>query len=192
MLRKILAYGIAAGLVVAVPLFGLAVAMNGREPVPYGMAIGYLTMLVALSAVFIAIKRHRDIDLGGVIGFWRALGLGLGISVVAAVFYVAAWEAALALTHMDFAGSYANLFIEQQKAKGIGGEALAKLVAEMEAFKADYANPSYRLAMTFAEVFPVGVLVSLLSAALLRNPRFLAQRRAEPRIGSADAPTSGS
>jgi hypothetical protein len=62
----------------------------------------------------------------------------------------------------------------------------------MEAFKADYANPSYRLAMTFAEVFPVGVLVSLLSAALLRNPRFLAQRRAEPRIGSADAPTSGS
>ena len=192
MLRKILAYGIAAGLVFAVPLFGLAVAMNGREPVPYGMAIGYLTMLVALSAVFIAIKRHRDIDLGGVIGFWRALGLGLGISVVAAVFYVAAWEAALALTHMDFAGSYANLFIEQQKAKGIGGEALAKLVAEMEAFKADYANPSYRLAMTFAEVFPVGVLVSLLSAALLRNPRFLAQRRAESRIGSADAPTSGS
>ncbi|MBA8886351.1 hypothetical protein FHW12_000542 [Dokdonella fugitiva] len=109
MLRKILAYGIAAGLVVAVPLFGLAVAMNGREPVPYGMAIGYLTMLVALSAVFIAIKRHRDTDLGGMIGFWRALGLGLGISAVAGLFYVAAWEAALALTHMDFAGSYANL-----------------------------------------------------------------------------------
>ncbi|MBA8886352.1 hypothetical protein FHW12_000543 [Dokdonella fugitiva] len=62
----------------------------------------------------------------------------------------------------------------------------------MEAFKADYANPFYRLPMTFAEIFPVGVLVSLVSAALLRNPRFLAQRRVAPRIGSADAPTSGS
>jgi hypothetical protein len=177
MLRKILSYGTVAGLIVGVPLFGLTVAMNGHPPTSYGVVAGYLTMLVALSAVFAAIKRHRDADLGGVIEFWPAFGLGLGISVVAGVFYVLAWEAALAVTHMDFAGGYAKILIEQQKAKGVTGEALANFTAEMERFKAEYANPLYRLPMTFAEIFPVGLLVSLASAGLLRNSRFLPARR---------------
>jgi hypothetical protein len=47
----------------------------------------------------------------------------------------------------------------------------------MEAFKVQYANPMFRLPMTFAEIFPVGVLVSLVSAGLLRNSRFLPARR---------------
>jgi hypothetical protein len=39
-----------------------------------------------------------------------------------------------------------------------------------------YDNPLYRLPMTFAEIFPVGLLVTLVSAVLLRNPRFLPAR----------------
>jgi hypothetical protein len=177
MLRNILSYGVVAGLIVGVPLFGLTVAMNGHPPAPYGVILGYLIMLIALSAVFMAIKRHRDADLGGVIKFWPAFGLGLGISIVAGVFYVLAWEAALAFTHMDFAGGYAKALVEQQKAKGVTGEAMAKFTADMERFKAEYANPLYRLPMTFAEIFPVGLLVSLASAGLLRNSRFLPARR---------------
>jgi hypothetical protein len=46
----------------------------------------------------------------------------------------------------------------------------------MEAFKLQYANPMIRMPMTFAEIFPVGLLVSLVSAGLLRNPRFLPAR----------------
>ena len=48
----------------------------------------------------------------------------------------------------------------------------------MEQFKVQYANPLFRLPMTFIEIFPVGVLVSLFAAALLRNPRFMAARKA--------------
>jgi len=47
----------------------------------------------------------------------------------------------------------------------------------MERFKTMYANPAYRLPMTFVEIFPVGVLVSLMSAAVLRNSRVLPARR---------------
>jgi hypothetical protein len=140
------------------------------------MLIGYSIMLIALSTVFVAIKRRRDVDLGGVIRFWPAFGLGLGISLVAGVLYVVAWESAVAVTHSDFASTYANALIEQQKAKGVTGEALAKFIAGMEQFKIQYANPLYRLPMTFAEIFPVGVLVSLVSAGLLRNSRFLPAR----------------
>ena len=176
--RRVLSYGVIAGLIVGIPLFAMTIAMAGRPPLEYGVALGYLIMLVALTAVFAGIKRHRDDDLGGVIRFWPAFGLGLGISVVAGVFYVLAWEAASAITQVDFADGYAKFVIEQERAKGASAEALAKLSAEMDTFKVQYANPLWRLPMSFAEIFPVGVLVSLISAGLLRNRRFLAARRA--------------
>ncbi|HEY1614378.1 MAG TPA: DUF4199 domain-containing protein [Rhizomicrobium sp.] len=176
MLRKILFYGLIAGLIVGIPLSALVVTMNGHE-MHYGMLIGYTTMLIALSTVFIAIKQHRDNDLGGVIGFWPALGLGLGISFVASLIYVAVWETTVALMHLDFASGYAKSMIAQKKASGVMGPALAKFTAEMEQFKVQYANPLYRLPMTFIEIFPVGVLVSLASAGMLRFSNVLPARR---------------
>jgi hypothetical protein len=176
MFRRIFVYGVVAGLIVGISLFATTVGMHGHS-LRYGLVVGYLTMLIALSTVFVAVKRHRDLDLGGVIGFWPALGLGLGITIVASILYVLAWEAALAVSHMDFATGYAKAVIAEQKAKGVAGPALARVVAEMETFKLNYANPLYRLPMTFTEIFPVGVLVSLFSAGLLRNSRILPARR---------------
>jgi hypothetical protein len=178
MLRFILNYGVVAGLLVGVPLSVVTLSMSGQSMMHYGMLIGYLTMLIALSAVFLAIKRHRDVDLGGVIRFWPALAIGLGVSAVASVIYVVAWESACAIAHVDFAGAYARAMIAEQQAKGVSGAALEHFKAEMEAFKVQYANPLYRWPETFAEIFPVGVVVSLVSAGLLRNSRFLPARRA--------------
>lgn len=177
MLRTVLKYGVIAGLIVGLFEFGTVAAFAGMPPLKYGMVIGYTTMLIALSAVFVGIKQHRDVDRGGVIGFWPALGVGLGVSFIAGVFYVAAWEAVQAFTHMDFAGDYARAMIAHEQANGASAEALAKFTADMETFKVQYADPMFRLPMTFVEIFPVGVLVSLVSAGLLRSPRFLPARR---------------
>jgi hypothetical protein len=176
MLRKILSYGALAGLFAGGCLSAMAILLASRGMLEYGEVAGYLTMLIALSAVFVAIKRHRDRALGGVIGFWPAFGLGLGISFVASLFYMASWELAVAVTQVDFATSYSNFLIDQEKAKGASAEAIAKLSAEMEQFKVMYANPLIRLPMTFLEIFPVGLLVSLVSAGLLRNRGFLPAR----------------
>ena len=176
MIRTILTYGSIAGLIVGIPLFAMAVAFAGQPPLPYGVALGYLIMLVALSTVFVAIKRRRDGALGGVIRFWPAFALGLAISLVASLFYVVAWETALAVTGTGFIDDYARAAIAEQRAAGAGPEALARLSAEMERFKADYADPLFRLPITLTEILPIGVLVSLASAALLRNPRFLPAR----------------
>ena len=176
MLNTILKYGVIAGLVVGGFMFATFLGFDGEPPMNYAMLIGYTTMLVALSAVFVGIKRHRDVDRGGVIGFWPALGVGLGISFIASVFYVVAWEAVQAISGMDFPTAYSNAMVESAKARGESAEAIAKMTAEMAAFKVQYADPLFRLPMTFAEIFPVGVLVSLVSAALLRNPRVLPAR----------------
>lgn len=69
MLRRILAHGVIAGLVVGIPLFVLTVGWNGHRQLPGSVVLGYTIMLIALSAVFTGIKNYRDRDLGGVIGF---------------------------------------------------------------------------------------------------------------------------
>ena len=176
MLRTILKYGLIAGMVVGGFEVITFTAFSGIPPLTFGMLIGYTTMLIALSAVFVGIKRHRDVDRGGVIGFWPAFAVGLGISFIAGIFYVAAWELVQAMTHMDFASSYAQAMIASEKAKGASAESLAKLSTDMATFKLQYANPLFRLPMVFMEIFPVGVLVSLVSAGLLRNRRLLPAR----------------
>jgi hypothetical protein len=177
MSARILRFGCGAGLIVGAALYLTTVLAGGHSPSgSVGMLIGYATMLVALSLVFVAIKRERDLARGGAIGFWPALLIGLGISMIAGFFYVAAWEAALATTGMDFGATYAQGAIEAAKARGATAEEIAKLTADMAKFAADYRNPLIRAPMTFVEIFPVGVLVSLVSAGLLRNPKFLPAR----------------
>lgn len=176
MFRKILVFGLIAGLIVGVVLSALIVSMGDQPPGEYSMLIGYLTMLVGLSAVFIGIKRHRDLDLGGVIRFWPAFGMGLAMSLIAGVVYVVCWEFASSMSQIDYAQTWITYMVDEQKAAGVTGAELDKFMAQMEAFKVQYANPWFRLPMTFTEIFPVGVLLSLISAALLRNSRFLPAR----------------
>ena len=97
--------------------------------------------------------------------------MGVAISFIAGVFYVFAWELAQATVVHDFAGNYAASTIANARANGADEATIAKLTAQMEAFKIQYANPLFRLPMTFIEIFPVGVLVSLVSALVLRNSR---------------------
>src|SRR5882672_103505 len=102
MLRIILIYGVIGGLIVGVPMLLEMVVWSGEPMRQGGMILGYTTMIIALSTVFLGVKQHRDKALGGVIKFLPALLVGLGISVVAGVFYVTAWDLSLAITHLDY------------------------------------------------------------------------------------------
>ena len=134
--------------------------------------LGYLIMLLALSSILVGVKQYRDKTLGGVIRF-PAFGIGVAIAFVAGLAYVAVWEGYLAVTHYDFIGDYTNHLLAAKRAAGVTGAAYAKAVAEAEAFRRAYANPLFQIGEAFIEIFPVGLLVALVSAVLLRNPRFL-------------------
>lgn len=177
MLRAILIYGLIAGLVVAIPMNVLLVLFPHGEGVSSYLT-GYTLMLVALSFIFVGVKRYRDRTLGGVIKFLPAFLIGLGISVVAGIIYVIAWEISLAMTHYTFMNDYAASMIAAERAKGVTGPELEAFIAQMEQMKEQYANPLFRLPMTFIEIFPVGLIISLIAAALLRNSRFLPARPA--------------
>jgi len=172
MSRLFVIYGIIAGLIVAIPMDWRMLTLKPGENHD-GLLIGYLTMIVGMTVVFFGIKHYRDKVLGGVIKFGRAFVVGLGISFVASLVYAIGWEITLKFMSYDFAAHYAKSMVDHAVAAGATPEQLAKATADADAFTKIYSNPFLRLPMTFIELFPVGILVSLVSAGLLRNSRLL-------------------
>ena len=175
MLRIILIYGVIGGFIVAVPMFVSMLTTEPGEISENAALVGYLSMLLAFTMVFVGIKHYRDNVLGGVIRFLPALGIGLGISAVASLFWVVGWEIILA-TGFDFGGAYTQSLVAAAEARGATAAEIEQIKTETAEFMSMYANPLFRLPITFVEMFPIGVLISLVSAALLRNSRFLPRR----------------
>lgn len=168
-MRYALVYGAIAGaIVVAVIVAGLTLDLPNHF---HSEWFGYLVMLVALSLIFVGVKRYRDVECGGVIRFGRAFGLGLGIAAVAGVVYVAVWETYVALSGIDYMADYTERVLAEMREAGADRAALAAKRAELQGMAEMFRNPLLRLPATFAEIFPVGLLVALVSASILRNPR---------------------
>jgi len=169
-MKYALVYGLLSGSVIAAVI--TAALVLGPEDT-HSLWFGYLVMLVALTFIFVGVKRYRDVERGGVIKFLPAFGMGLAIAIVAGIAYVCVWEAYLAASGYRFMDEYIAAMVRHSQAEGASAAAIAAQVAEMESMRASYANPLFRIPMTFLEVFPVGLLIALISAALLRNPKLL-------------------
>jgi hypothetical protein len=134
MTDRIFLFGTMSGLIVICSMIAVFVATSGQpEMGQHSEVLGYSIMLVALSMIFFGVKSYRDKELGGVIRFLPAFMMGLGISVVAGVIYVLVWEVYMAFTHYTFMDAFVTSYIAKQKAAGVTGGALDKVIAEMEA-----------------------------------------------------------
>lgn len=169
--RIIAVYGAIAGVIVIIGMFISItfVADHGAM----GMVAGYLSMLVALLFVFVGVKRYRDIHLGGVITFRKAFGVGLGIGLVSALFYVLGWEVYMWQTGGTFMADYIAQSVEDMRAAGKSAAEIAKFSSEMGAMAEQYKNPFFRMALTLTEILPVALLVAIVSATLLRKSSFM-------------------
>lgn len=168
------------GLIIGSVIIGIAVIsmllMDPGEAMAGGEWLGYLIMIVALSMIFVGVKSYRDTHQGGVIRFSRAFYLGLGITLVASLVYVVVWEIYIQTAGGDFIDIYTDMQLEQLKESGATEQELSEATSDMEQMKEMYANPLIRIGITFLEIFPVGLIISLISAALLRKSSFMPAR----------------
>jgi hypothetical protein len=171
MYRMILIYGAIAG---AIAIGVMAIDMSLGV---HSLLVGYLVLFAAMSLIFVGIKRYRDVALGGVIRFSTAAGLGLGIAAVASLIYVIGWEIYLWSTDYSFFGQYVAADLEAKRAAGVSAAELARIQSEMAPMVEQYnSQPLMRAMFSMIEIFPVGLIVALISAALLRNSAFLPAR----------------
>ena len=133
-----------------------------------GYILGYTSIVLSLLLVFFGIRAYRENN-GGTISFGRAFSVGILITLISCAFYVASWEFIYFNIMPDFADKYAAHAISDMRGKGATDAAIAAKKVEMEKMKTMLDNPLLNAAMTFIEPFPVGLLVTLISAAALRR-----------------------
>jgi hypothetical protein len=170
MKRVLLTYGIISGAIVSsMLLLSMPLYENGTLDFSSGMVVGYATMVIALSLVFFGVRTFRDEYNGGKISFWKAVQVGLYISLIASVMYCITWEVCYHTLASDFMARMSEYYVDEKKAAGATVEELETLRAEMNQFENMYQNPVIRFGYTLFEILPMGLLFTLVSAGLLRR-----------------------
>ena len=167
MKRTVLTYGIIGGIIVAAMMW--ITLGSGEHDFDNGMWIGYTTMVIALSTIFFAVKTHRDKHLGGSIGFGKAFLMGLYITLIASTMYVASWMVLSATSKQDFMTQYYEHEKVQLEKSDLSQEQVEAKLQEMRDFQEMYKNPAVKIGFTYVEILPVGLLISLLCAVILRR-----------------------
>ncbi len=170
MKKTVLTYGPIAGVIIVL-LMSLFIGIMGKEQdYQMGEILGYASMIVALSTIFVGIRKYRDEELGGIITFGKAFQVGLLITLVASAIYVTAWMFYSAGGGADeMMTAYLDQMVEKMQANGATQAEIDAKVNEMEQFQEMYKNPIVKIGITFLEIFPVGLIISLIAAALLRK-----------------------
>ena len=173
MKKIVLIYGLIAGAIVAVLMWLTIPTTKEGMQFDRGMELGYLTMIIALAMIFFGVKVYRDKHLGGTISFGKAFLAGLYITIVASVVYCLNWEVMLNTMEIDFMHEYSSYYLEKMQEEGASPAEVEEMRTEMDSMTELYKNPVIRFGMTFIEIFPVGLVISLISAGLLRRKELL-------------------
>ena len=168
MKKIVLTFGIISGVIASV-LMVATIPFMDRIGFDYGLMIGYSTMVVAFLLVFFGIRSYRENVGGGQISFGRAFSVGILIVLVSSILYVITWEIVYFNFLPDFFDKYSNYLIEKSRASGASAEEIAAQTKQMNDMKVVYNNPLYNAAFTLLEPLPVGLVMTLISAALLRR-----------------------
>jgi Protein of unknown function (DUF4199) len=169
MKKTVLKYGAISGAVVGV-LAGILtpLCLNGNVDPSNMQVFGYTMMVLAFIAVFLGIRSYRE-QQGGTITFGRAFKVGILITLMACAVYVIGWEIVYWGFMPDFGDKYAAYTLQKMEAEGATPAAIAEARIKMAEFVKLYRNPFFNVGMTFMEIFPVGLIMTLISAAILRK-----------------------
>lgn len=177
-MRKIvITYGLISGAIITT-LFLISMLLWSKSIINFdnGEYFGYGSMLIALSMVFFGIKSFRDNQNGRKIGFWKGVLVGFLITLLASFVYASGWEVYMQANPSNtFVEEYTQHYVEQLKKKGTPQEEIDKTMTAMASMMQMYKNPFIRFGMTLMEILPVGLIVTLLSAAILRKKEVLAE-----------------
>ena len=168
MKKIVLTFGLLSGVVSAAIM---AATMPFAEAIGFDrmIVVGYTAIVISFLFVYFGIRSYRDNVLGGQISFGKGFQAGILITLISSFVYVGSWLVVNYNFIPDFADKYSVYLVEDQRARGASQAEIDKVVEEAEQMKAMLANPLINAAVTFTEPFPVGLLITLISAAVLKT-----------------------
>jgi hypothetical protein len=168
MKKTILTYGLISGAISSVLMVANLPFMH-KVSFNTGLIVGYTTIVLSFLLVFFGIRSYRDNIGNGHITFVKGFAVGICITLISCIFYVVTWEILYFNFLPGFMDQYGNHMIEKLKASGASQAVIQAQIEQIRKYKEMEDNPLLNAAMTFIEPFPVGLGITLLSAALLRK-----------------------
>src|SRR5271163_3122097 len=168
MKKIVLTFGLISGLMISV-LMGGSLLLADKIGSGHSMALGYTIMVASFLLIYFGIRSYRDNNLSGQISFGRAFACGILIALITTVCYVAMWEVLYFNFMPHFMDGYFAAQIHKVQSSGLDPGAIAAQVAAIQHSQQLYQNPFINMAYTFIEPFPVGLLITLISAAVLKR-----------------------
>jgi len=131
--------------------------------------VGYTIIVLSFLLVFFGIRSYRDNVGNGQITFTKAFAVGISITLITCLCYVVTWEVLYFNFLHDFMDKYGAYMLAKLKASGASPAAVQAQVQQLKKYKELYENLLYNAAVTFIEPFPIGLVITLISAAVLRK-----------------------
>ena len=172
MKKNIIIYGLIAGAVVSASMLTSVNYLShceGNVDYNTSMLIGYASMLIAFSLVFVGIRNYRNKYNDGILSFGKAFKIGIMIALIASTIYVIAWLIDSTFFIPDFMEKYSAHMLDELKASGASQIEIDNQAKEMADFAVMYKNPFFNALMTYAEILPVGLIVTLISSLILKR-----------------------
>jgi hypothetical protein len=168
MKKIVLTFGLISGFIMSV-LMGGSLVLADKIGSHNSMVLGYTIMVASFLLIYFGIRSYRDNMLAGRISFGRAFACGILITLISTVCYVVMWEILYFNFMPHFMDGYFAAQIHKLQSAGLDPVTTAARVAAVQHSQQLYQNPLVNMAYTFMEPAPVGLLITLISAALLRR-----------------------
>jgi hypothetical protein len=168
MKKTVLVFGLISGALSAA-LMLVTIPFADRIGWEKGEILGYTGIVLSALMVFFGVRSYRENFGAGRLTFWRGFAVGILITLISSACYVGTWEVVYYKLMPGFADKYAAHMVEHAKASGASPQKVDETAKKAEQFKQMYANPVINVAMTFMEVFPIGLVITAFSAGVLRK-----------------------
>jgi hypothetical protein len=180
MKKTVLTFGLIAGIIMSI-LMDVSVLLADKIGSGHNsLILGYTILVASFLLIYFGIRSYRDNTLAGQISFGRAFACGILIALITTVCYVATWEVLYFNFMPHFMDSYFAAQIHKVQSSGLDPATTAAQVAAIQHSQQLYQNPLVNMAYTFMEPFPVGLVITLISAAILRR-----KAPVQPAVASA-------
>ncbi|AEI51279.1 DUF4199 domain-containing protein [Runella slithyformis] len=172
MQKTIMRFGLLSGAVSSILLILLTStgrAVGLQTFAEYGAWLGFTSIILSLSLVYFGIRSYRDQHSAGKITFGKAFQIGILVTVISCVCYSITWGIFYFHFFPTFMEDYGSYQLQRMKESGESAAAIAQQAAELRRVNEQYQNPFYNFAITFMEPFPIGLLMTLVSALALKK-----------------------
>jgi hypothetical protein len=169
MKKTVLTFGLISGVLSSAMMLTTLLFVD-RVGFDRAAIVGYTGIVLSFLLVFFGVRSYRE-QSGGTLTFGRGFAVGILITLISCVFYVVTWQFVYFKLNRGFLDQYTAYTIKKAQSEGATDQAIAALRQQMADFKVTYDKPLYNAAYTFIEPFPVGLLITTISAAVLRKKR---------------------